>query len=616
MKSKKKVLLNIVIVFLIVFIPKMILCLRAIPVSTLSDEVATMSAGAYVAGLDWSQVISHAGYYGGGMTIFTAPFYLLIDDPIAQYRLTGVFCAALQSIPAVIAYLILKKTYSVSDKKAIWISIACGFFVMSQANVIYNEHALILVSWLISWLILALHQCGNSKKKRLIYTLLLMFLLDYSLTLHTRSVTYWLCLGILIICYKWRYRRWLISLPVAAAAAIAGWKGAQTFIEYFRYALWHIDNGGAIRNSSINMSGGLENLFHLQDIRAWLSIIIGQIHTLGVFTGGIIFIFICLFVTIVMRFLFGLKYREVYLHDRAINNSIPLIIFFLSAVIVTIAGQSISWLGGTIVVYHGGVSSQEYGVKAFTYLRYFGIYCGPLLLVGLIWLSEKREEIFHYLKPAWIMMILLEIYWVICIVPYIHLCSEWGVFEYYYPYTWFSPNNPARYLAFLPASVAMFLILGLVYFLLKKGKTQICIILLICLLLNSYCYRVIKYDYLNAEITYAWADDGFKLIKSIENKVELPSIIYVEDLWEKEDHFNFYLYQFMLNRYTIIPERPQSDVAEAILFSNGSIEDYYYDELFEQGYKCAEIGDYELLFVKGENLQEAFRDQGIDLMVR
>ena len=613
-KYNKKVLLNSFIVFFAVFIPKVLLCLAAHPLSVPSDEIATMSAGAYLAGLDWSEVISHAGYYGSGMTIFTAPIYWMTDNPVVIYRAVGIFCAFLQSVPAVIAYYTVRKYYELKEAAAMLIGMVSGFFVMAQAHVIYNENALILVSWIIMLLIYKLHESIDHKKRKRVYSFLLMVLLSYSMTLHTRAVTFWIVLAVLVICYRWSYGKWLISLPITVISGIAGWVVSHQAIHYVQSLLWKLEAGESVRNGSINVGGGFRALFHLEDIRAWLSIILGQIHTIGVFTGGFAVLLVCAFIAVVCQFLFSKKCRKKLASDAIINISIPVIIFFLSAVMITIAGQSISWLGGSIAVYEGGFESQEYGVKAYGYLRYFGVYCGPLLMIGMVWLIRKKELLLRFFKWTLLLLILIEIYWIVCIVPYIHLCREWGVFDYYYPFTWHSLQEPARYLAFMPASAAMFAVFILERILVKRDKREYCIAVLLVLFLNTYYYHSLKWDALNADICITWADDGYRAAKAVEKSGKLPKVIYVEDLWDKTDHNNFYVYQFLLNRYQIIPERPEKGIDEAVLFSNRGIEDGVYDQLLDEGYKYSYLGDYEIVLVKGEMLQDAFEEAGIQLL--
>lgn len=612
--NKRQEWMNYIIVLLMVLIPKIICCLTAYPMSIASDEVATMAAGAYVAGHDWSAVVSNAGYYGAGMTVFTAPIYWLTDDPVMIYRCVGIFCAILQSIPACIAYYITRRYYRIKELSAMLISIACGFFVMAEAHVIFNESGLILVSWLIMLLLYKLHESAKNNRYKVVLTCVLMLLMSYAMTLHERSLTYWMVFGVLLVFYRLTYSRWIVSIPAMIVTGSCGWGVSKLFVKLIQNVLWLASEGEGLRNASINTSGGFEALKSMTDIRAWLSIVLGQIHTVGVFTCGIAIFLICIFIAIICQFLFSKKLREKIMSDEVLNISIPAVVFFLAAVAITIAGQSLTWLGGSIDVYANGYQSRSYGVKAFAYVRYFGIYCGPLLMVGLAWIEKRKELVQKYFKWAFGFMSLVEVYWVTSVVPYIHYCGEWGVFSYYYPFTWHSPMEPASYSSFLPASAVMFIVFIVCIWAIKKDKKTICYLLITLSFVNAYMYHTFVSDKINSDITREWADDGYRVIKMVEETVELPKTIYVEDLWKKADHFNYYVYQFMLNRYTVIPERPSLDTDEAILFSNGGPQDWYYAELYEQGYKCAAIGDYELMFIKGEKLQSAFEQAGIELL--
>ena len=108
-------------VFLAAFIPRAILCLFAEPVSIISDEVATIAGGAYWAGLDWSSVVSHAGYYGTGFTAFTAIFFKLTGNPKLLFVLITLYCSLAQSITAPIAYHILEKYFKLINRKFMFI---------------------------------------------------------------------------------------------------------------------------------------------------------------------------------------------------------------------------------------------------------------------------------------------------------------------------------------------------------------------------------------------------------------------------------------------------------------------------------------------------------------
>ena len=99
----------------------------------------------------------------------------------------------------------------------------------------------------------------------------------------------------------------------------------------------------------------------------------------------------------------------------------------------------------------------------------------------------------------------------------------------------------------------------------------------------------------------------------MEDAVDLPYEIYVYDSWKKDDHNNYYMYQFLLNRYKIIPELPPENLESTVLFVNDAYTDETHQMWNSQGYKCYKVGEFELLLVKGEDLQQQFMDAGVNL---
>src|SRR5699024_1498297 len=97
--------------------------------------------------------------------------------------------------------------------------VASSYLVTDCSIIIFNEHPLMLCSWIIAWLLLYLQKNLDNNKKKIRATLLLILVLGYSLTLHTRAIAFWLAVGIAVLFYAWIYRRFLISIP---AAVISG----------------------------------------------------------------------------------------------------------------------------------------------------------------------------------------------------------------------------------------------------------------------------------------------------------------------------------------------------------------------------------------------------------
>lgn len=600
--------------FVLVFVPKALLCFFAQPVSFISDEVATMAGGAYWAGLDWSGVVSHAGYYGTGFTGFTALFYKLTDDPWIIYLLTTLLCTILQSITAVIAYTILQKIFKVSNKKYIVaVSVACGYFVATESIVVFNEHMIILLSWIAAWLLLKLQENIENKKKKIGYTFVLFIVMSYSLTIHTRMLIFWAALVVTILFYAWTYKKCLISVPTAAITGTIGYVVSQFYIHAMQNAIWVVEPGRGLRNAKIggNIFDSLQLLLSPKSWQAWFNIVFGQLHTISVFTGGLFLIFIVVFI----HFMWNKLLRKNWNQEQAGMEArmMPVVVFFSACIAATIAAQSLNWLQGSVDVIHAGFENNLYESKAYGYLRYFGPYCGPILLMGAVFLYHWKDKVLEYRKIVFPIWGFLEFYWMVCIFPYIYHTDQVGALEFYFPFSLQMLTDPIDIKTLFPASIVLAVSLFLIFFLFKKRRLKTVFIWVGILFAYTYFYIGITWDIEFARDNKQLAQNSYELISDIEDAVDLPYEIYVYDSWKKDDHNNYYMYQFLLNRYKIIPELPPENLESTVLFVNDAYTDETHQMWNSQGYKCYKVGEFELLLVKGEDLQQQFMDAGVNL---
>lgn len=603
------------IVFLLAFIPRCILCFFSEPVAVVSDEVATLAGGAYWAGLDWSGVVSNAGYYGTGFTALSAIFFRLTDNPRIIYILTAILCTIAQSIPAVIAYNLLRRYFKVQNNTyRIVVSIVCSYFVTNASIVIFNEHGLILLSWIIAWLFFKLYENIDNKRRKIYYTIILMVALAYGLTLHTRAILLWVALAITVLFFSWTYKRCLISIPAALFSGGLFYLIAKMYISYMQNALWMTGaNGGVtLRNASIGGIGEqLKLLLSPQSWQAWFNIIFGQLHTVAVFSGGLFIVFIIVFINFLWNKLLRRTWDNEHLEIE--KKLMPVVVFFAACIAMTIVGQSISWLGGSVSVIKAGFDNNLYATKAYGYLRYIGPYCGPILMSGAVYLYHWKEHILKYKIPIWGSIAFLEFYWLVCIFPYLYHTDQNGALEFYYPYSFELVGSEISWKTILPASFVLLLAVGVCWLLLKRQKWTIIFVITGFLFVYTYFYIGITWTLKFEQMNRVFAYNSYELVQTIADQVEIPSEIYVEDSWEKDDHNNYYMYQILLNRYKIIPEAPSDDLENAIFFTNDTYTEDNYAKYTAKGYKFYKVGIYELLLVKGESLQQQLIDAGIPL---
>lgn len=578
--------------FLAAWIPRVILCMQTVPVRTLSDELATISGAAYFAGLDWSAVISNAGYYGSGFSALFAPLFLLTDNPFVIYKGMLIGASVLQALIAPISFHLFHKYFKVkSYPLLIPASLACSFMVVTRTTIFYNEHILIFISWLAAWLLCILTQCRQKGKKRF-YTLLLMLLLGYALTIHTRALTYWIALLVLIVFYGWVYRRWLVSPSVLAAGGAAAYLLGQRFIQAVQQAIWRAGEQ-PLRNEQVVISPPTD-LLNPDTWQAWFSIIFGQLNTISAVTGGFLLLSIALAFWVIWRGLVKRQGDPLY---------VVVLVFFTMCCGATIFAQSFSWLSGVMGGIAEGYGTKAYGMKAVTYVRYFGPYVGPVFLCGLAALFTQREKVRPFWKAAMVIYAVLTVFWVVLILPYIQ--DSFTTMEVYMPFA-LSQRGEAdlgKYLVGTAVPLFVFLLLALGIY---RKKWKAIPILLAAFLFYQYAYDAYYYDAVCAWNSMKHANGGYTFVKRMEREgQELPEQIYVVDRREKKDHYTYYEYQILLNRYQIQPGMPE-DARDAMVFCNRKND----AELLEAGYVYTRLDKNEYLYVKGEKFCDLVESSG------
>ena len=591
-KRENKLYREYWLVFLIAALPKVWMALQTIPVKTLSDEMATVASAAKLAGYDWSWAVSRAGYYGAGFYWIFAPVFKLTDNPFIIYRCILVGCSLVQALIAPICYYLMIHMLKSKDKKYAFISsIACAYMVITRTTVVFNEHILVVLIWLTALFLVKIQEYQEVKKKKRIYTALLFIVLAYGLTIHARMATLWIGLALLVAAYGIVYRRFFLSKSVLVIFGAGGYGVAMKLVSKVQEILWRTGHGSDLRNASVNVSFAL-NWLSLRTWKAWGSIIIGQIQTINMVTGGLVILFLFLFLFFLLR----------WISDRRKNNPVKpeenyyiiLIFFFLCCTAMTIAAQSVSWLPGAAEGISHGYKSSDYGVKAYTYLRYFGVYIGPLLMCGLSMLGQYGEEEKKAILFAVTVSGIFLFIWFTVIQPFIY--ENVYTSEAFTGLSFFRRGEQFELRHYLIALLWMVIIGGLLHAFILKGQRDKMIYLLTFYLIFQYCTNGARFDISRQEMIASWVDGGYQTVKELEKTIEVPKKIYCYDGKEKTDHYLFQLYQFYLNRYQIMPassEEADSIPSGQLVFSN--MEDD--KTLLKKGYSCIRLDDNEYLYV-------------------
>ncbi len=590
---------DLVYVFLIVFLPRFFLSLQALPLVYASDETSAFSVAAFLSGYDWGDVVSHAGYYGVGYLCLLAPLFHLIDDPIWIYRAALIILSVTVSLCAPICNIIMYRFFSVESRiYRIIVSGLCGtlnILTVVQMTV-RNEEILYLLIWLTTYLLCCILQEGDLKRHSVKKEVLLLLLLGYSLTVHTRSIG--LIIGVIcadIICrimikqellHKWSY---LIIL--------AGYKVISSGLKIYQSGIW----GSGTKNTSVvdNVKSSLFGISDFTDINLYLNVLrtsLGQIYTAGVVTGGlfVLAIFILLF------FFLQKGYKE----DRRGKYIFALSALFLFCTIITIGGLTVSWLSwitNDMRKYEVGVYRSAY--RAFSYLRYMGCYVSPFIMCALIIVEKNTRILKRAMSFGVAVMSLLTVFWIKFILPYVVN----GRSTYYMTLGNMKANeeitNQNWFLAFV--LVLLILIIGFLLIHLKKECIYFGFIIILLTIERIFVYN--QATIISGQFNYSKADAGYELMNEILDEKQVQEI-YVYDGSDDTDHQIFYLYQFLNYSIRVKVGLPEIINDEILLFSNKDI-----TELLDGAWFWAKLDNNEYVYCTSEEMGGFVENYGIKM---
>lgn len=591
--------------FAVAFLPRLIFLFQTYPLSIGGDELFAMGPAAKLLGYDWSGVMQDYRYYGYGYTALLIPFLKFIHEPILLYRMMVFIMILAQSVSAPIAYHLMKTYFNVHNEKVLCLSsICCSYLVAIRAVYTYPEFIYVLVMWLLAWGLLHLNRVAAYKKKRIINTILLVLILFYASTVHSRATAAWIAVTLGIVYYGWVYRKSLVSVPVCLIIGLVAFavsqKGINLVLNYFVNA-----SSSNVSNTEVSFSAA----YLLEDVRswpAWVNIIIGQINESVIVTGGLAVFAVAALLTLLWK---GLRRKSQHMDE--LQQRSPYILVgsvFLAAVIVTIGGQSISWLGGVTNAMQYGGDPDAY--RAVTYFRYYGAYVGPLLMVGISYFYHKREMFGKLYSIVCIITALLQGYWVLCILPYISNFN--GCCWDFAPYSFTKGfEDEIRLRTYLPATVIVLLVLVISYILYKRSKMHIILGILCVMLVYCYSYNAVTHEGYRGQKNYSYVDDSVRVLKNLEKTGILPDTIYVEDARvEGTGQQTKYLYQFCMMEQAVISAKPPGNEKTALYLSQNPDE---WREFAVQEYLCGKIAEHEYIYVIGKELQEKIQENGIIL---
>lgn len=583
---KKKDIYVMLLIFLIAFIPRAVCSALMLPFNVPNDEISNLATPAYLAGLDWSNVVAGLGqYYGFGYTMIFTPIFKLTDNAIIIYRVVLLTSSFVYSVTAPIAYYVMSK-YTKVDNAAYkaMAALICSFFCGTQGPIYMNEAPLYLVIWLAALVIMKLMTVTN-RKLRVIYSVVLQVLLAYSITLHTRAVILYIAFVAWIIYTIVMYKKVFINIIASLVVGAALYILAKNIIGQVQTDVWMSGAEGLV-NATVNVGSSLfERLKNVHFWEAFYVIVLGLLNTVLLFSGGSA-VFCALEPLKVFCKRVKCRFEK---RETEVSQQEAIFIYSLVAALVAVAGIAVLWNSDVVTGLKEGYGSEAYGLKAVTYLRYFSSFFGPGMLVGFAALYEKLNKKERYANTIFL-IIILQILWMHSALPYIqnHYHAHFGFMSLSFGYY----TSEVTCWTYLAASIWLLAIGILVYILYRKKKISLILLPVCCFIIyeNIYLYGVMVKA---APEKYSVADAGLELVEGLEDaQIEVDKIY---ALTSKE------MYQMLINRYTIYIEQPETAEENSIIFVKSNYES---TKLETMGYEKHVLDDNEAVYYYGDDIRK------------
>lgn len=569
-------------VFLIAFIPRLFFMLGISTMSISGDEIFSFWPAAKIAGYNWSGVMEQYRYYGIGYTLLLVPFFKFIRNPVVLYRTLVILMVLFQSLCAPICCHLLRRFFHISKNSLLILpSIAVSYMIPMRAVYTYPEFLYDLLIWIIIWIMLKL-SIVTEKKEKLGFTILLWVITAYTCTVHTRGVTVICAIVLSALIYqtitKKRLLNWPATIMLAAFALVFYKVGINLLMQF-------LDVQHSVQNTTVSVGSSVIHLL-LKQPKSWMSfiaIIVGQFNEAIMMSFGLAVPVTWAFA----RIGFSKKY---WTHD----NYPALIVgwFCIVSLIITIGGHAI---GQTPAVYEAMFKNGNWDAfRSVTYGRYFAAYAAPFLMVGLYLLygEEMRKSI---LRPALITSGILQLYFVINIIPYINHFngSVWSYAPFFLTRGFVDNISTAAYLT---GTFFVFGLQVLYFWLSEKNKTQ-WILLIVCGgLLYIYGFNCFYHEGYRSKQNMEMTETGINYLRTIPK----DTYIYVENVPAGTGGQGIaWLYQFAMpdQPIEIYSKDVPSEENVVIVTSNENDQ-----TLIDEGFKLKKIGGGWYVYEKtGEN---------------
>lgn len=353
-----------------------------------ADEFGFLANAAFLAGYDWSSIVSAIPYYSNGYSIILLPIFMFFKDPIIIYKAILILNSFFVSGIVFIAYYIAGKLFHHCDKHVKLISafVICLYpTYLAYANTALSESFLSFIFWAC---VLCYYKIGENAKGNSIF-IILGVLLAYLYMIHNRAIGA-MIVGILVIIYAKFVNKINSKQLLLFFCGFIPILFIQISLKKFL-----VSNLWLSSNTSNNNNFGLiprliQNLSTFDGIENFLQTFFGQLYYLGISSYFLFYVGILVSINISLVYVrnYQKKTKDITINDNictyidaSVISKYYIGFFFLLLSVIA------SFLVSVLFLTKGPVGDH------MIYGRYNEAFTGPVIYIGLLFVLDKIKLI-------------------------------------------------------------------------------------------------------------------------------------------------------------------------------------------------------------------------------
>lgn len=216
---------------------------RGVDISLIADEIGTIASAPFLAGFDWSDVVSKTNYYGFGYYWIAFVLFKMTDNYVVIFAVITIVNFILCTGVSIQIYLILTREFGLPENiiTTLVVSICCTF--RHNAYDFANEYPVFILTWLICALLAKLCHKNNSDKTNTKCTVALALILIYALTVHERMIGLWISVCITILIFRLLFGTKIVVEKYFFLLMLMGFLIQRIFRKEVLKNLWLLSDG-------------------------------------------------------------------------------------------------------------------------------------------------------------------------------------------------------------------------------------------------------------------------------------------------------------------------------------------------------------------------------------